>query len=291
MLFLDIQAAYYEASLNLLFQGDPQRQVPPDSRHLAALVSSLLQQGALELLGVPPDEIGLLHDCVAVSHWRLVSSDNLFLATRGLRPGDGLADVLFGALFAIALRHIRAVCLAEGWGHVSAGSQIGRDDAALQRQQFPRVATVVLTTLRHLRFRVNLGAGKTEALAYVRGSNAVAVRADLLGGQACLELPTGDSLRFSPEYRYLGVIQTVRENGRRDMELNAQRASAAWAHARALLTSTMLPWALKQAWLAGRVLPAAYATLATCLAVSQRALAPLTGFFERAARTLVGSWH
>ena len=42
--------------------------------------------------------------------------------------------------------------------------------------------------------------------------------------------------------------------------------------------------------MSGRILPAAYATLCTSLAVSARAWSPLTGFFERAARTLVGSW-
>ena len=202
------------------------------------------------------------------------------------------------------------MCRDEGWGHLSAGGHVGRTTEALQlgwaddlavltdyaspadlQQIFPRVATVVLSTLRHLRFRVNLGAGKTEALLAITGTGAVAVRGSLLSGPSTLALPTGDQLRLTPEYRYLGVVQTVRDNGRRDNELNAQRAQAAWAHARSMLTSPALPWPLKQAWVAGRVLPAAYATLATCLAVSGRATAPLLGFFERAARVLVGSWQ
>ena len=311
-LFVDIQAAYYEASRDLIFRGDPAGEVPPTPhlQHLAPLVQSLLTSGALELLGVPADETALLHDCVAVSHWCLVGSSNLFLATRGSRPGDGLADILFGALFSIALRHIKAVCRHEGWGHFSAGSHVGRDTEVLQlgwaddlavltdydsaddlHAYFPRVATVVLSTLRHLRFRVNLGAGKTEAMLAITGAGAVSVRGALLGGTSTLPLPTGDELRLTPEYRYLGVVQTVRDNGRRDNELNAQRAQAAWAHARSMLTSPALPWALKRAWVAGRVLPAAYATLSTCLAVSGRATAPPHGFFERAARVLVGSWQ
>ena len=311
-LFVDIQAAYYEASRDLIFHGDPAGAVPQAShlQHLAPLVHSLLASGALELLGVPAEEIALLHDCVAVSHWCLVGSPNLFLATRGSRPGDGLADILFGALFSIALRHIKAVCRHEGWGHLSAGSHVGRDTEVLQlgwaddlaaltdyasaddlQAHFPRVATVVLSTLRHLRFRVNLGAGKTEAMLAITGSGAVSVRGALLGGASTLSLPTGDELRLTPEYRYLGVVQTVRDNGRRDNELNAQRGQAAWAHARSMMTSPVLPWALKRAWVAGRVLPAAYATLATCLAVSGRATAPLQGFFERTARVLVGSWQ
>ena len=42
-------------------------------------------------------------------------------------------------------------------------------------------------------------------------------------------------------------------------------AQAAWAHAQNMLVSPSVPWPwpLKQAWLSGRVLPAAYATLAT----------------------------
>ncbi|CAE7406709.1 unnamed protein product [Symbiodinium microadriaticum] len=59
-LFVDIQAAYYEASRDLIFRGDEKGETPeePHLRHLAPLVQSLLKEGALELLGVPPDEIG-----------------------------------------------------------------------------------------------------------------------------------------------------------------------------------------------------------------------------------------
>ena len=111
----------------------------------------------------------------------------------------------------------------------------------------------------------------------------------LLEGSLLTVVP-GVQLRIAPEYRYLGVIQTPKDTGRRDVELCAQRACGAWAHGRKLLASHCLPWPLKVAWLSGRVLPAAYATLCTSLAVSARAWAPLTGFFERAARTLIGSW-
>ena len=116
VLFIDIQAAYYEASRQLIFEGDP--ALGADSavplRHLAGLVLELSQQGALAALGVDSSEIALLRDCVELSHWHLSGSDRLYLATRGSRPGDGLADVLFGALFSIALRHIRRVCSDEG---------------------------------------------------------------------------------------------------------------------------------------------------------------------------------
>ena len=300
VLFVDIQAAYYEASRVLLFQGDPDLSQPPGEHlsHLSSLVSVLVQEGALQMLGVPHEEIALLQDCVA-SHWTLSGSRNVYLASRGSRPGDGLADILFGALFAIALRHIRQVCQSEGWAHYSAGALIGKSDEVLPlgwaddlailsdyaspadlQENFPRVAVVALSTLRFLRFRVNLGPGKTEAMLHIRGARAKEVRRQMLGLDPCLHLCTGDKLRLTPEYRYLGVVQTPKDTGRRDTELCARRAQTAWAHARSLIASPTLPWALKQAWFAGRVLPAAYATLATNIAI-----------FESAARTLLQSWR
>ena len=311
-LFVDVQAAYYEASRSLVFRGDSLGEVQEglDTLHLAPLAQDLLASGALELLGVPEAERHLLQDCVAFSHWRLVSSERTYAATRGSRPGDGLADVIFGALFSIALQHIRRTCSQEQLEHQGTGDVIGCSNALLQlgwaddlavltdyaqprelQARFPRVAEIVISTLQALKFRVNLGAGKTEAILDIRGNQAKCVRGELLSGSSSLPLGPEISLRLTPEYRYLGVVQTTRDTGRRDAELCAQRACGAWAHGRNLLASPHLPWALKLAWMSGRVLPAAYATLATSLAVSARAWSPLTGFYERAARTIVGSWQ
>ena len=115
-LYIDIQAAYYEASRALLFSGDPSLTPPSEAHlgHLAALPHLLLGQGALQALGISHEEIALLKDCVTASHWALSGSSNTYLATRGSRPGDGLADVLFGALFAIALRHISKYVATKG---------------------------------------------------------------------------------------------------------------------------------------------------------------------------------
>ena len=100
-LFVDIQAAYYEASRQLVFDGgdlaEPQDHLPVV--HLQRLASELLSGGALALLGVPIEERLLLQDCVECSHWRLVTSQRVFLAGRGTRPGDGLADVCLGPSF------------------------------------------------------------------------------------------------------------------------------------------------------------------------------------------------
>ena len=103
----------------------------------------------------------------------LVSSERFYVASRGSRPGDGLADVIFGALFSIALKHIRRVCTQEGLGHLATGAVVGHSDALLQlgwaddlavltdfgdprelQARFPRVAQIVLSTLQALKFRV-----------------------------------------------------------------------------------------------------------------------------------------
>ena len=224
--------------------------------------------------------------------------------------GKKFSGSLLSRLVTVALRHIRRTCAAEGLTHASAGELIGRpaevipvgwaDDLAVLadfpdphtlQQRAPRVAEITISTLEHLRFRVNLGRGKTETMIDVRGPAAKTVRGELLSGTSTLALPDTRTLRISSEYRYLGVIQQPRDTGRRDQELALQRAQSAWAHARSLLGSASLPWALRQSWIAGRVLPAAYATLATSTAVSGRATAPLEGFFERATRALTAAWQ
>ena len=312
VLFIDIQAAYYEASRRLVFSGDELAEPAQGlcAEHLAPLALELLRTGALEALGMPADERHLLQDCVECSHWRLVSSERVFAATRGSRPGDGLADVIFGALFSVALRHIKRVCAAEGIAHHSIGTALGTDGEVLQlgwaddlailadfdtpaelQTGFPRLASIAISTLQSLKFRVNLGAGKTEAVLDIRGSQAKRVRGEMLGGSSSIALTGGLTVRLAPEYRYLGVVQTPHDTGRRDVELCSRRACSAWAHGRSLLSSTFLPWVLKTSWMSGRILPAAYATLATSVARSARAWSPLTGFIERAARTLIGSWQ
>ncbi|CAE7283093.1 unnamed protein product [Symbiodinium sp. CCMP2592] len=313
-LFIDVQAAYYEVSRRLIFEGDDLSQgdaiARSDAWHLAALTEQLANSGALELLGVPQEERALLQDCVACSHWHLAGSDRVFVASRGSRPGDGLADILFGALFAIALRHIRRACQEAGIALQAAGDFIGlhgdvlplgwADDLAMLADfptpqvlldQLPTFAGIVLSTLELLRFRINLGPSKTELLLDIRGPDAKRVRGELMAPPAILSLASGHCIRISPEYRYLGVITSPRDTGRRDTELSAQRAHAALSHAKGLMVCSTLPWRLKQAWVAGRVLPAAYATLCTSLATSGRATAPLQGFFERVSRQMSDSWQ
>ncbi|CAE7835995.1 unnamed protein product [Symbiodinium sp. CCMP2592] len=307
-LFVDIQAAYYEADRTLLFHG---RDLEPAlaGLQLPRHVHGLIQDGVLAGLGVPADQIALLRDCVECSYWRLVGQHQAIMAGRGSRPGDGLADVLFGALFAVILQCLHFALKAEDIVHAASSDALGRPDASLQIawaddlcllvdfiratwavSKLRRLCTIVLQVFEAFRFRVNLGAGKTEALVHLQGAGANVARKDLLTPEPLLALSDGRGIRVVPEYKYLGVVQRCRDTGRRDVEAAAARGNSIWTQASGLVHSEKLPWMLKSVWLQGRTLPAAYSSLATTLARSERAWGPLNGFYDKCLRQLVGSW-
>ncbi|CAE7783050.1 unnamed protein product [Symbiodinium sp. CCMP2592] len=272
-------------------------------------VHGLIRDGVLSGLGVPPDQIALLRDCVECSFWRLVGQPQAILASRGSRPGDGLADVLFGALFAVILQCLHHALRAEDIVHASTSDALGNPDTALQIawaddlcllvdflratwavSKLQRLCSIVLQVFEAFRFRVNLGAGKTEALVHLQGPGANEARKELLSPVPQLHLTDGRCIRVVPEYKYLGVAQRCRDTGRRDIEAAASRGNAIWTQAAGLVHSDHLPWVLKLVWLQGRTLPAAYSSLATTLAHSERAWGPLQGFLDKCLRQLVGAW-
>ncbi|CAE7227983.1 unnamed protein product [Symbiodinium sp. CCMP2592] len=307
-LFVDIQAAYYEADRILLFEGRDLDEALQGLR-LPEHVHGLIRDGVLSGLGVPPDQIALLRDCVECSFWRLVGQPQAILASRGSRPGDGLADVLFGALFAVILQCLHHALRAEDIVHASTSDALGNPDTALQIawaddlcllvdflratwavSKLQRLCSIVLQVFEAFRFRVNLGAGKTEALVHLQGPGANEARKELLSPVPQLHLTDGRCIRVVPEYKYLGVAQRCRDTGRRDIEAAASRGNAIWTQSAGLVHSDHLPWVLKLVWLQGRTLPAAYSSLATTLAHCERVWGPLQGFLDKCLRQLVGAW-
>ena len=115
------------------------------------------------------------------------------------------------------------------------------DSPSALAQQLPVFTGIV----ELLKFRINFWASKTELMLDIRGPDAKRVRGELLAPPALLRLDSGHEVRLSAEYRYLGVLMAPRATGRRDMELSAQRAHAAWAHAKSLLACPSMPWRLK----------------------------------------------
>ena len=306
--FVDIQAAYYETSRSLLFDG-PGSDPALEALQLPAHVQALISEGALQGLDIPHEHIALLQDCVECSFWTFTGQHQQVMATRGSRPGDGLADVLFGALFAVTLACLEAKCQQHGLVHKSMSDALGVPDKPLQiawaddlslvvdfqsaraaLDLLPRLATLILQVIEAFRFRVNLGEGKTEALVHLCGTGASAAKKQLLSGTPGVAAADGRIIRVVAEYKYLGVPQRTNDNGRRDLEAAASRGRGVWSQAASLIHSPALPWPLKLAWFQGRTLPAAFSSLATTLAVSSRALSPLTGFFEQCLRQLASTW-
>ncbi|CAE6956504.1 unnamed protein product [Symbiodinium sp. CCMP2592] len=306
-LFLDVQAAYYEADRDLLFGCHA-----ADDRQLRAtsLASGLLRDGVLRRRGMAKEAVCLLEDCVRCSHWTLAGHDAIILAGRGSRPGDGLADVLFGAIFAQILDDVEQQLAAQGIGHHSAVEAVGgicrpfqvawaddlsvltdADSAEELEAIVPVVTRTIVDTAESYRLRVNLGAGKSEGLLLLRGPGAREARGRLFLPQSQVTFAPGRTLRIVAEYKYLGVPQTAPDNGRRDAEASVQRGQAAWAQAHGLMRSPTLPFAVKLAWFTGRVLPAAYSSLSTALVTSGRVWSIYQGFFDRCQRALVSSWQ
>ncbi|CAE7571129.1 unnamed protein product [Symbiodinium sp. CCMP2592] len=242
-LFLDVQAAYYEADRDLLFGCHA-----ADDRQLRAtsLASGLLRDGVLRRRGMAEEAVCLLEDCVRCSHWTLAGHDAIILAGRGSRPGDGLADVLFGAIFAQILDDVEQQLAAQGIGHHSAVEAVGgscrpfqvawaddlsvltdADSAEELEATVPVVTRTIVDTAESYRLRVNLGAGKSEGLLLLRGPGAREARGRLFLPQSQVTFAPGRTLRIVAEYKYLGVPQTAPDNGRRDAEASVQRGQAA----------------------------------------------------------------
>ena len=114
-LFVDVQAAFYEVDRELLFGGSGDRR--PQAETILPWIQQLLDEGALARLGVPGAEMALLQDCVTGSSWLLRGDSLPVLAARGSRPGDGLADVLFGAVMSCLIRELSRRLQNAGVGH------------------------------------------------------------------------------------------------------------------------------------------------------------------------------
>ena len=306
-LFVDVQAAFYEVDRDLLF-GEPSGAV----RAAAVLpwVQGLLDRGALQALGLDEAETAMLQDCVRGSSWLLQGDRLPVLAARGSRPGDGLADVLFGAVMTCLIAKVNQELALAGIAHHSVATACAdeqaepcaiawADDLVLLAdvdhagdvpEAVMRMGHVVLQIFRAFRLRVNTGPGKTEFLIDPRGAGADGVRGDMLQGTASV-LILDEHVRIASEYKYLGVPQLPRDNGRRDIENAVSRGRAAEHAAGSLLTRSRLPWLVREGWVSGRILPAAYATLATSLAPGPRSLKPLEGLLDRIRRKLWQSWQ
>jgi len=244
-LFLDIQAAYYKLLRQHSLGLDTSDEGIMTLLHRMGVRDTTLQEVAeaivepaiLPSTGCPPhlsSMVKALHD----QTWYIMSGDRTMIQTsRGTRPGDGFADVIWNITYAKFLQRVTARLEATGafsslsWNEMpgllcDTGSHWSKhfavtwaDDTALMgwctraTQLIPQLrvtSEIVFSELLRLGMSPNVDAGKTEAIVDLRGPDSLQCRRYLHGPcQSKVELsveaaPELSSLRIVAAYNHLG---------------------------------------------------------------------------------------
>eukprot|EP00438_Fugacium_kawagutii_P011290 Skav202840 [mRNA] locus=scaffold746:116692:119493:+ [translate_table: standard] len=175
--------------------------------------------------------------------WYVLPGDSMHHQTfRGSRPGSPLADVAFNALMVQLLPQIDEVIAACGPVQAamrSLGVQAPLiawvDDLAIPvatcaADQLDQCVTSILGSIKQLLssygMQLNLGVGKTEAVAFYRGRHAPACRQHRFVEQhAQLSLLDGAAVTVVGSYKHLGVQFGQRAALERDLHQRLGRAA------------------------------------------------------------------
>eukprot|EP00439_Symbiodinium_sp_Y106_P026652 s5347_g3.t1 len=167
---------------------------------------------------------------MSCNNWFVVKHDTVPVATmRGTRPGSSFADVVF-ALLGLSVqprlpwddRVCLSECSAED-GEISVDDIVWADDLAVPRLcPDPRKlraaiaceAGLLTDAMGEFGMRLTFGAGKTAAIASVRGAGARSVQRQLFGHDQCAgvvpllrEYGPSAKIPLVPAYRHLRVMQ------------------------------------------------------------------------------------
>ena len=206
--------------------------------------------------------------------WFGVNGQHFVATTKGSRPGDSWADVVFNILFSAILSEVKEQLTAQGllltipapsdrtiWKGTVPYSQpqpvwqaTWADDLALllkftnpQKAPFElaHASSHLLQALRKYGMKVTLGAGKTEALLLLRGKGALAERRKIFS-RADPSLPVFDedcvvNLPLTTTYRHLGGQITTACNMMAEIRQRISKArSAFWRIAKSVLRNQHL---------------------------------------------------
>ena len=255
VVFLDIQSAYYSVCRELAhgFDGSDESiatllsrfQLPP--AHIHAL-GARLREGQGSMSSAPLSEfhkqmmVEMMH-----STWYTVSGSPVLTRTYGgSRPGDGLADMVFGYIFGELMHHLRRDlsteglitshqwpasfdikdCLTQGRPSVELPDFldiIWADDLALaisgpeaktvwSRAQ--AMATLLFDWCGRYGLRPNTQRGKTEALVYLRGPGSKQLKIDIFNtAEPAMHLQSTlfpqQKVAVVAQYRHLGGVLHV----------------------------------------------------------------------------------
>ncbi|CAE7229751.1 unnamed protein product [Symbiodinium necroappetens] len=265
VLFADISAAFYRASLDRALEG---LALPPEAldvirEHLGDR-TALAQAGASAWLESLAAHIG---HC----NWFLLVNDDRPVATaRGTRPGSSWADVLFAILIPRILTRrdellaqfgarsevpsfpwdgeMALTPVASSEPHIPLQDVVWADDIAVPKVcksacEAPSVvrceATALTEAFVEFGFRLSFGVHKTAALVTVSGQHSRATKRQLFGTSGfngtipvLLENLPAMSLPLPPCYKHLGVQQTPAGGIWEEMRYRVSQARSAFAEAR-----------------------------------------------------------
>lgn len=274
LIYLDIQAAYYQLirqrAVDLTFSDDHiylfLQRMGIDPIHIEELAKMLQQPSVLTESGCPDSLQGMVGEIHDGTWWTLAHDNTVVQTSKGTRPGDGFADVLWSLCFSKYLQRIND-CLAsleicrplywngesgfhseQGNTPVEGGAIVWADDAviAADHEDAQRIvpmlqtaATVMIDELYRMGMTPNMSKGKTEAMMMVRGRHSKTIRQYVhchLKGQLPIECASDQvkSIRVVPRYTHLGGILT--HDGRVAQEIKRRLAIA---------TDTLAPYRTK----------------------------------------------
>ena len=263
-LFLDIASAYYtllrQHAVDLSF-GDEDivcflHRMGIADAHIDSVAQLLQSTPAFQEIGVPQH----LHSMVAEMHtstwFSLCNDDQLIATSKGTRPGDGFADVLWSVTFNRFLKEVEAKIQSTGatspaWWNGECGllSSVGdipvpgacvtwADDIACYGKALesahliPAVqvtAQIIFGELHRLGLRPNMGRGKTELILTPRGKQRTPIRQLIHHGfKGQIEVPEQEEdfkyLRVVAHYSHLGGM--ISHCGRMKGEIRRRLAIA-----------------------------------------------------------------
>ena len=245
VLFLDIKSAYYQLVRQHAMDLDNSDLGLVTllhrlgiEHHIDEIAQALQEPSTLRQMDCPEP----LHRMISTFHeqtWFLINNDNQIVETsRGTRPGDGFADVVWTLAYSRFIRrltdrlHATGAFMPHHWneqpGLLAADGDVAisgltvtwADDTAVlgwhedATSIVPLLRTtteIVFAELARLGMSPNVSPGKTEAILDIRGPQSLACRQYLHGPcKSKIDLdcpePQPTSLRIVPSYVHLGGI-------------------------------------------------------------------------------------
>jgi hypothetical protein len=266
VLFVDLQSAFYSILRSSLFKGEyhddqicyAMTQLGITPHEWQAIRQQVEDDDATS--GIDSHHAGILKDMFTGTHFAMHELPGCTATTRGTRPGDPVADILFNMAFRLvvldARRRITDSSALQSFGHPAPASDVTTStevpDAGFAEISFVNDIAYTLHTgvaedlVRQLQviasclhdaasdrgLTVNYEAGKTEAVVRIVGTGAKAVRHKIwheMRGKVPIVTEHGvQSLQLVHSYRHLGSYVQDHAVTQKDIQYRISQAKKAF---------------------------------------------------------------